>query len=931
VHLKRITIKGFKSFREQTVLELGPGVSVIIGPNGSGKSNITDAILWALGEQLPSVIRSKAMEDVIFAGASGVSSSALAEVELVLANEDDSLALPFGEVAIARRLQSDGSGEYLLNGARCRRAEILEVLSDAGLGKEAHSVVSQGRIEAVVSARPAARRALIEEAAGLAKHRARRASAQRKLERTRENLARALDVEREARSRLRPLQRQAQAAQLHERLAAQMAQARLALVGERWREALLERDRASAKATEALAQRSAIEQRLRAVMEARERAEEALAERSARSEAATACLYELRSSCERLQGRGEQARALAATVAERLEEARTQASELSSAPERSAAQRQAASARIEELERALEQAQRERSLALGRRTQEHERELAQARERRQAAEAALQELRGRAEQAQRALAAERAGVLWERSWEEVRVVLREGIERLLSLADQAQRAQALEALLERAQEVARSALQSALGGARAAEQDAQRAAAKLLEGERALAAATEAERRARWLIEREREAVEHGEQALSVAAISGELAAERRGLEAALEEAQRSRARLAELQERIERLQSLPELIATATGALDALGGASSGYLERAEAALAGERQAGAGLAADLRACARQEAEIQGELHQAGEAVTACQLAAGRAEDRARELHEELEAICAELKLAPAEVEQRELRISEEERLELEGRLARLERRRQALGPVNPLAQEEYAQALAHVEELQRQREDTESALAELEVVIREADRRIRETFRQTFAQVAENFAAVIKEVFPGGSGRLELVEEAPARGAEEGEQEGSDPLEHAIEGDAEDEGAAEGEAQSQRAGERRLGVEIEVRPAGKSSKRLSLLSGGEKSMTALAFLFAIFLARPCPFYVLDEVEAALDDVNLERFVALLRRCASDAQFIVITHQKRTMEAADWLFGVAIGRDGVSKVLSRRMSEPLQPALPGAA
>jgi chromosome segregation protein len=113
--------------------------------------------------------------------------------------------------------------------------------------------------------------------------------------------------------------------------------------------------------------------------------------------------------------------------------------------------------------------------------------------------------------------------------------------------------------------------------------------------------------------------------------------------------------------------------------------------------------------------------------------------------------------------------------------------------------------------------------------------------------------------------------------------------------------------------------GDQPLGVEIEVTPAGKSAKRLSLLSGGEKSMTALAFVFAVFLARPCPFYILDEVEAALDDLNLERFLTLLRRYAGRAQFIVITHQKRTMEAADWLYGVSMGSDGVSKVISKRL------------
>jgi len=182
--------------------------------------------------------------------------------------------------------------------------------------------------------------------------------------------------------------------------------------------------------------------------------------------------------------------------------------------------------------------------------------------------------------------------------------------------------------------------------------------------------------------------------------------------------------------------------------------------------------------------------------------------------------------------------------------------------------------------------------------------------------------------------VFPGGSGRLRLVsEEQPARGVLGGQALGEKQAAAGVQAvggasvaqvaevDEESaEAAAEQEAElEERREEDLLGVEIEITPAGKSSKRLSLLSGGEKSMTALAFLFAVFLARPCPFYILDEVEAALDDLNLDRFLALLRRYADRAQFIVITHQKRTMEAADWLFGVSMGGDGVSKVLSRRL------------
>src|SRR3982751_4635904 len=226
MHLKSISLKGFKSFPDRTKLDFTPGVSVIVGPNGSGKSNITDAVLWAMGEQSPLAVRGQSMQDVIFGGGRGVQARSSAEVELVLDNSDGTVDLPVGEISILRRLDRNGEGEYRLNGARCRMVDVLEVLSDTGLGKESHSVVSQGRVEHIVTSKPKDRRLLIEEAAGLGKHRKRRRRAQLKLERTQDNLDRALDVEREARSRLRPLKRQAEAAELHERLERQTIEAR---------------------------------------------------------------------------------------------------------------------------------------------------------------------------------------------------------------------------------------------------------------------------------------------------------------------------------------------------------------------------------------------------------------------------------------------------------------------------------------------------------------------------------------------------------------------------------------------------------------------------------------------------------------------------------------------------------------------------------
>ena len=290
----------------------------------------------------------------------------------------------------------------------------------------------------------------------------------------------------------------------------------------------------------------------------------------------------------------------------------------------------------------------------------------------------------------------------------------------------------------------------------------------------------------------------------------------------------------------------------------------------------------------------------------------------------------------------------------------LTARLERLRRRREQLGPVNPLAKEEYAEALAHVEELEARRSDLETALRELRTLIRDTDRQIHETFRATFEAAARNFEELARDLFPGGGGQLRLVKDALVPRSVLGGQPLPDGAGAGAGNGRDSEAAAEREEQrgviagatAERGGEdgngagrwrgrggrgfpinagstydpdeELLGVEIEITPAGKSTKRLSLLSGGEKSMTALAFLFAVFLARPCPFYILDEVEAALDDLNLKRFLSLLRRYANRAQFIVITHQKRTMEAADWLYGVSMAGNGVSKVLSRRLPPAAQ-------
>ncbi len=313
-------------------------------------------------------------------------------------------------------------------------------------------------------------------------------------------------------------------------------------------------------------------------------------------------------------------------------------------------------------------------------------------------------------------------------------------------------------------------------------------------------------------------------------------------------------------------------------------------------------------LSTELQACAELEAAEQAASRAATAAATEIEVSLGRSAERVSELGRRRSEIAAAHELELSEPEQP---MQPDESSALAARLERLERRRESLGAVNPLAAEEYEAEKVRVDELSTQCDDLDRSLKELRSLVRDLTQTIDARFDETFKQVAHHFSETVGTLFPGGSGRLRLTDdvvEAPVRAAEDGEE----PAE-----DAEDQLPAE---------RPEPGIELEVRPAGKRIESLSLLSGGEKSLTAIAFQFSLMLTKPSPFYVLDEVEAALDDANIERFLSLLRAYQSRAQFIVITHQRRTMEVADVLYGVSMAGDGESRVLSRRMSDSLEPA-----
>ncbi len=763
MYLRSIEMKGFKSFPERTKLEFSPGVSVIVGPNGSGKSNITDAVLWALGEQSPGAIRGASMQDVISAGGKGVGQRRAAEVEVTIDNGEGRAATELSEISIQRRLDRSGDSGYRLNGARCRLVDVVEVLSDTNIGREMHSVISQGRVETIVHSKPRERRLLVEEAAGLGKHRKRRRRAELKLRAARDNLDRALDLEREARARLRPLKRQAEAAELGARIEREELQLRGRLVAEELR---FGEDRALAAqqvAERARTERTALEKRLSETSERRRAAEERFAARDRERTQAWGVLTKLRGDQQRIAVRAASLTDRESTLTAALEGLRAEFGPL--------------------------------TLDLG----------------------------------TTGAPAERARKLEEE--------LSEIDAGLSAAADGLARARSDDAA-ESEREVALGAVQS---GAERAARHARRA-----EG---------------LLGERHREA----------------------------------------LRKRVTAGEELLDDVRSAAAATAAAEAAIRGRVERIEATVVGDEGDGDAIAEEMRACSRQESELHVQMKAASDKLTEAEVEAAHLGDRRAEAAKELATIAERL---GEEVGPAERPLEDSEREDVERRLQRLDRRRAQIGPVNPLAEQEYEEAREHVEALQAQREDTERGMRELETLIRDVDREIERAFEQTFEATAKNFEEMVEHLFPGGRGRLRRVDLRPLRDAAE------EPADEAPDGDEEEEGEEEREE---------LGVEIEVTPAGKSTRKLSLLSGGEKSLVALAFVFAVFLARPCPFYILDEVEAALDDTNIDRFLQLIRRFSDRAQFVIVTHQKRTMDAADVLYGVTMGGDGVTKVVSRRL------------
>ncbi|HZN13398.1 MAG TPA: AAA family ATPase [Acidimicrobiales bacterium] len=996
--LKSLTLKGFKSFAETTTLEFEPGITVVVGPNGSGKSNVVDAVAWVLGAQGPRTVRSSKMEDVIFAGSAKRPALGRAEVALTIDNTAGLLPIGFSEVTLTRTLfRSSGESEYAINGVPCRLLDIQELLSDSGVGRQQHVIVSQGQLDAVLDARPEDRRLVIEEAAGVLKYRRRREKAQRRLDATESNLVRLQDLLREVRRQLRPLERQADAARRHDSLAAELHALRIHLGG---REVAGLQGRLGA-ADAARASAANTERELRATL-ARLDADVLVAEQ----ESGSLTSQDLADAVGRLDALRERARGLAAVLAERRRsitrqreaeadssvvaslaaEADQLAAELITADQDAAGLTQdrtgtepdleerlrSVARQLETVDAALDDARRRHETASdAQRAAEQERRTWMARA--DALDQALDESRARAGAERLAGVAGVVGTLldlveiddgWEAAFEaalgeaiaavvvdgvgSAREALRQLHERgepgavlpldvasapaslsldataigepvrahVHSVASRPSVDSLLDSLLATAVLVdggwpealdvalahpgivavtregdrfstagwrAGAGMAAATGRALNDARDA--AAAAGLAVASAAAAADQAKAEVDTL-ENERVVVGGHRAAAEQELLAQRTTFERRA--AGIEERRALLAhRRAEVVARLERLggeavavSPKPELQAAIVTRLSGLVDARIATLDEAIARVRTHREIEAdrvrnassaleGLRRERQTAERQLGEVREKAQRAevDEAEARVRLEAA-VESLRREHDVEPEtAVVAECPELPPGTS-------------APNRARELERELRLMGPVNPLALEEFTALNERHQFLEAQLEDVKTSRRELAKVIKAIDAEIVELFSAAYTDVADNFTKLFSTLFPGGTGRLRLTDP-------------DDML--------------------------NTGIEVEARPSGKNVRKLSLLSGGERSLTALAFLFAVFRSRPSPFYLLDEVEAALDDVNLHRFLDLIHEFREEAQLLVVSHQKRTMEAADCLYGVTMQPGGSSRVVSERI------------
>ena len=918
MYLKSLTLKGFKSFADRAHMTFEPGLTVIVGPNGSGKSNISDSILWVLGEQSAKQLRGQAMEDVIFSGSSARKPVGVAEVTLVLDNSDHMLPVDFDEVAITRRMYRSGESEYLINSSPCRLMDIQDILHDSGLGKDTHSIISQGKLDAILQSRPEERRALIEEAAGISKHKRRKERALKKIKSMDEHLTRARDINKEIARQLRPLERQVDRARKYKELSSRANELTQMLAVDELRSLQSQWNDLESRSKEGAAELELAQYR----MGEKERELEKLQVMLEEKGLFVGDLGEQRRHMQDVVGRiNSDMRLLEEkghNMVSRLSDMRGQISSSEHQRRRVVEELEDARAQLEEVTGAHMQAQEDVDAAGPAAAELHERRVALdnqisqlTREHRDVqcvADNAALEL---AKVKDSLSNAEVEDNMYASRLEQIDEQLEEVMASLESRRD---RAEELEGALEEARQ-AQADAREATEVARAALKDLRNreseARNKLSEVRSELASQQKLDARmadSSPLVSRLVGAL--GDDVLGRL---GDVLEAPRELEGLVEQllagdidallfddaATLERAGRAALDQKKASGEAL--LVARGVSGSTAAEGAAGTRLVDRLSVRAGygpvvEALLGGYYVVDDLAAALAAPVVDGVTYVTPDgARVSCGglvrvgLDAGEASgalERKRRIRE-LEGLEPDLAAVFEHVSDQvvEANVAVEEARAAEGdaagrELNQLVRQINNLGPVNQVAMEEYEQLKRRADYIEEQLADLESARKALTKITVAIDRKMRKAFLVTFEKVDANFREIFAMLFPGGQAHLEMT----------------DP-EHPAE----------------------TGIEVVAQPRGKRITKMMLMSGGEKSLTALALLFAVYRTRTVPFYVLDEVEAALDDANLSKLIGALDVLRSDTQLLVISHQRRTMEDADVLYGVSMQADGVSRVVSQKL------------
>jgi len=1030
MYLKSMNLKGFKSFASSTTLNFEQGITCVVGPNGSGKSNVVDALSWVMGEQGAKTLRGGKMEDVIFAGTSGRAPLGRAEVSVTIDNTDQVLPIDFSEVTITRVLFRNGSSEYLLNGETTRLLDIQELLSDSGIGREMHVIVGQGQLDAILLANPEERRAFIEEAAGVLKHRKRKEKAIRKLDSMQSNLARIQDLTVELRRQLRPLGKQAEVARKASVIQSDVRDAKLRLLADDLTRMRSEMEVEVADETVLRQRKDQVESELHTARSREIELDAIEAEENPQLLSAQDNFYRLTSQREQIRSVQNLSSERARFLSEEAEEAKSSGRDPELLDQEAQQLRQEEKVLLEQVRVSQEQLNFdsdnlkiiEEKLALEEsRVSAALRAIADQREGTARQEGHINGLRSRIDatsgevsrltQARNnvdsrlknyresfatienqisSVSAAEPGL--DSRYEKVKSELRGAENKLALLNEKFQSTEKLRAgtlgrltafkeiaelvqssanleLISKVNDLTNSCesdlskvsndldkikfeVQNLNDELNRAKTEYEGVIAKLNESDAAMTGLSEQLALAGQNIKNTSE--EFDRLSAALAAAVEQKNSDERDLSAALAQfeshqtpqepdlthledlrSQVSAARSKEVESRLG-LRTLEERKDALTQRAIALENQANSERESASRSiLRRESRAQAAITAQEIADSAYEALIQIESSIAKAASERERLEVSRTSREgeilslrtiSRELSIELEKLTSSVhkdEIARAEqrlrIEQLEIKAVEElgidvhtllneygpsndvptfyenengefipgdlipyRRDQQEKRLAQAERSLTLLGKINPLALEEYSSLEERLKYLAEQLEDLKKTKKDLLDIIKEVDDRVQQIFSEAFEDTAREFELVFARLFPGGDGRLILTNP-------------SDLL--------------------------TSGVDVEARPPGKRLKRLSLLSGGERSLVAVALLIAIFKARPSPFYVMDEVEAALDDTNLGRLLGVFEELREKSQLIIITHQKRTMEIADALYGVTMRGDGVSEVISQRIRE----------